>query len=69
MQGLSDAVMHGDEAALIDVIGDWEVASTLQLVEGAFMPVGSLFVCQRFTPTCHVYVAADDVHGVAATAT
>ena len=35
MQRLSDAVVDRDEAALLDVIGDWEEASLLELVEGA----------------------------------
>ena len=61
MQRLSDAVVDRDEAALLDVIGDWEETSQLELVEGAFMPQVSIV----FVPACHVQVAADDVHSVA----
>ena len=60
MQRLSDAVVDRDEAALLDVIGDWEETSPLELVEGAFMPHVSIV----FVPACHVQVAAHDVNGV-----
>ena len=65
MQALGDAVVHRDEAALVAVIGNWDVASPFQHAEGALIPVRSLLVGQLFAPTCHVQVVADDVHGLA----
>ena len=47
MQGMSDAFVDRDEAALLDVIGDWGEASLLELVEGAFMPLVSVVFFQR----------------------
>ena len=38
MQRLNEPFVDRDEAALLVVIGDWEEASRLELVEGAFMP-------------------------------
>ena len=42
MQRLVEGLVDRDEAALVDVIGDWEEASLLELVEGAYMPLCSL---------------------------
>ena len=38
MQRVTEPSGDCDEAALLVVIGDWEEASRLELVEGAFMP-------------------------------
>ena len=38
MQRLNEPFVDRDEALLV-VIGDWEEASRLELVEGAFMPL------------------------------
>ena len=38
MQRVNEPFGDRDEAALLVVIGDWEEASRLELVEGAFMP-------------------------------
>ena len=57
MERLRDVFVHRDEAALIDVVGNWEEAPHLELIEGALVP--RRFIV--FAPPRHVEVAADQV--------
>ena len=47
MQRVNEPFVDRDEAALLVVIGDWEEASRLELVEGAFMPLVSVSLVFR----------------------
>ena len=60
MECLDEALMHRDEAALVDVIGDWEEFALLELLQGSLVP----FVLVVFAPARHVEVAADDIDSV-----
>ena len=60
MQRVTEPSGDSDEAALLFVIGDWEEPSRHERVEGPLVP--SFTMSLVFSPTCHVQVAADDVH-------
>ena len=62
MECLDEALMHRDEAALVDVIGDWEEPALLELLESSLVPL----VLVDFVPARHVEVAADDIDSVVA---
>ena len=38
VERLLDGVVHRDETAFVDVVGDWEKAAKLEFIEGLLMP-------------------------------
>ena len=57
VQRLVEGIVDRDEAALVDVVGDWMVPSLFEHLEGSFVPCG--IACPA--PARHVKIAAHDV--------
>ena len=57
VQRLVEGIVDRDEAALVDVVGDWMVPSLFEHLEGSFVPHG--IACPA--PARHVKIAAHDV--------